>query len=145
MKSYYNLHSSSESIVALKKHWYHILLALAEGPAHGAEIRRRVDKHTRGSLELYPAMLYGSLEDLLEKEKDRPLRLPGRRGGGVESVLPAHDAQLVGGGDRGERVPGECRHSSPSARTRNPQFTHGAVGIENRRPVTRRLPSIRTV
>jgi DNA-binding PadR family transcriptional regulator len=53
--------------VALKKHWYHILLALAEGPAHGAEIRRRVVKHTRGSLELYPAMLYGSVEDLLEK------------------------------------------------------------------------------
>ena len=55
-----------EIIVALKKHWYHILLALAEGPAHGAEIRRRVFKHTRGSLELYPAMLYGSLEDLVE-------------------------------------------------------------------------------
>lgn len=52
--------------MALKKHWYHILLALAEGPAHGAEIRRRVFKHTRGSLELYPAMLYGSLEDLVE-------------------------------------------------------------------------------
>lgn len=53
--------------MALKKHWYHILLALAEGPAHGAEIRRRVLKHTRGSVELYPAMLYGSLEDLEEK------------------------------------------------------------------------------
>jgi DNA-binding PadR family transcriptional regulator len=52
--------------VALKKHWYHILLALAEGPAHGAEIRRRVMRHTRGTLELYPAMLYGSVEDLLE-------------------------------------------------------------------------------
>ena len=62
--------------MALKKHWYHILLALAEGPAHGAEIRRRVVKHTRGSLELYPAMLYGSVEDLLEKglvdEVDEP-------------------------------------------------------------------------
>ena len=53
--------------MALKKHWYHILLALAEGPAHGAEIRRRVERHTRRSLELYPAMLYGSLEDLLER------------------------------------------------------------------------------
>lgn len=52
--------------MALKKHWYHILLALAEGPATGAEIRRRVMRHTRGSLELYPAMLYGSVEDLLE-------------------------------------------------------------------------------
>ncbi len=53
--------------MAVKRHWYHILLALAEGPAHGADIRRRVVKHTRGTLELYPAMLYGSLEDLLEK------------------------------------------------------------------------------
>ncbi len=53
--------------MAFKKHWYHILLALAEGPAHGAEIRRRVHSHTGGSLELYPAMLYGSLEDLLER------------------------------------------------------------------------------
>jgi DNA-binding PadR family transcriptional regulator len=53
--------------VALKRHWYHILLALAEGPTHGAEIRRRVARHTQGSLELYPAMLYGSLEDLLER------------------------------------------------------------------------------
>ena len=53
--------------MALKRHWYHILLALAEGPTHGAEIRRRVARHTQGSLELYPAMLYGSLEDLLER------------------------------------------------------------------------------
>lgn len=53
--------------MALKKHWYHILLALAEGPTHGAEIRRRVARHTQGTLELYPAMLYGSLEDLLER------------------------------------------------------------------------------
>jgi len=53
--------------VALKKHWYHILLALAEGPTHGAEIRRRATRHTNGALELYPAMLYGSLEDLLER------------------------------------------------------------------------------
>ncbi len=53
--------------MALKKHWYHILLALAEGPTHGAEIRRRAVRHTQGSLELYPAMLYGSIEDLLER------------------------------------------------------------------------------
>jgi len=53
--------------MVLKKHWYHILLALAEGPAHGAEIRRRVRKNTHGSVQLYPAMLYGSLEDLLER------------------------------------------------------------------------------
>jgi DNA-binding PadR family transcriptional regulator len=59
--------------VAIKKHWFHILLALAQGPAHGAEIRRRVKTNTEGSLELYPAMLYGSLDDLLEKELIREL------------------------------------------------------------------------
>ncbi len=48
----------------LKQHWFHILLALAEGATHGAEIRRRVAEHTDGSMKLYPAMLYGSLEDL---------------------------------------------------------------------------------
>jgi DNA-binding PadR family transcriptional regulator len=51
-------------IPALKKHWYHIHLALAEGPAHGAEIRRQVKRHAQGGIKLYPAMLYGSLEDL---------------------------------------------------------------------------------
>ena len=72
--------------MALKKHWFHILLALAEGPTHGAEIRRRVLKHTRGSLELYPAMLYGSLEDLeegglihaVDEQTDHPSRRSGR-------------------------------------------------------------------
>ena len=57
----------------MKKHWFHILLALAQGPAHGAEIRRRVRANTDDSLELYPAMLYGSLDDLLEKEFIREL------------------------------------------------------------------------
>ena len=72
--------------MGLKKHWFHILLALAEGPAYGAEIRRRVLRHTSGSLELYPAMLYGSLEDLEERgfvevvdeESDRPSAGTGR-------------------------------------------------------------------
>ena len=50
----------------MKKHWFHILLALAQGPSHGAEIRRRVLRNTNQELELYPAMLYGSLDDLLE-------------------------------------------------------------------------------
>ena len=43
---------------------YHILLALAAGPLHGAEIRRRVAEDSAGAVTLYPAMLYGSLDDL---------------------------------------------------------------------------------
>ncbi len=53
--------------MALKQHWFHVLLALARGASHGAEIRRRVREHTKGTLKLYPAMLYGSLEDLQEQ------------------------------------------------------------------------------
>ncbi len=62
--------------MALKPHWYRILLALAAGASHGAEIRRRIRSTAPEGEEIYPAMLYGSLEDLLElsylKEVERP-------------------------------------------------------------------------
>ena len=48
----------------MKTFRYHILLALAGGPLHGAEIRRRVEDQSDGTVKLYPAMLYGSLDDL---------------------------------------------------------------------------------
>ena len=41
-----------------------IFLALAGGAAHGAEIRRRVEDDSRGEVTLYPAMLYGTLDEL---------------------------------------------------------------------------------
>jgi len=50
----------------MKRTRYHILVALAGGPLHGAEIRRRVEEQSRGSVTLYPAMLYGSLEELTQ-------------------------------------------------------------------------------
>ena len=45
---------------------YHILLALADGPKHGAEVRRRVTEQSEGATKVYPAMLYGSLDDLTD-------------------------------------------------------------------------------
>lgn len=48
----------------MKPFRYHILLALAEGALHGAEIRRRVEEDSRGAVTLYPATLYGSLDEL---------------------------------------------------------------------------------
>jgi DNA-binding PadR family transcriptional regulator len=45
---------------------YHILLALADGPLHGAEIRRRAEVESVGEVTLYPAMLYGVLDELSE-------------------------------------------------------------------------------
>ena len=70
--------------MTLKSHWFHILLALATDAHHGAEIRRRIRAAAGDNVEIYPAMLYGSLEDLLElgyiMEAEGPEREPpGRR------------------------------------------------------------------
>ena len=48
----------------LKHQWFHILLALSEDAKHGAEIVRSVLAATDGTLRLWPATLYGSLDDL---------------------------------------------------------------------------------
>jgi len=50
----------------VKPHWFHILLALADEPRHGSGIMRDVLELTDGELRLWPATLYGSLEDLRE-------------------------------------------------------------------------------
>lgn len=52
----------------MKASRYHILLALAAGPIHGAEIRRRVDEESGGEVTLYPAMLYSALDELTQAE-----------------------------------------------------------------------------
>ena len=45
---------------------YHMLLALADRPRHGAEVRRRVAEQSEGAVKVYPAMLYGSLDQLTD-------------------------------------------------------------------------------
>lgn len=57
----------------LKTAWFHILLALADGPAHGYAIREHVDARTGGAVTLWPATLYGSLADLEELGAIEPL------------------------------------------------------------------------
>ncbi len=52
--------------MALKPRWFHILLALSENPAHGSGIVRHVLEQSQGSMRLWPAMLYGSLEKLAQ-------------------------------------------------------------------------------
>lgn len=62
----------------MKPFRYHILLALARGAVHGAEIRRRVEEDSEGAIVLYPAQLYGTLDELggegwiREVEPDHP-------------------------------------------------------------------------
>ena len=49
-----------------KTHHFLMLLALLAGDAHGLEIAREVERLSEGRVRLWPATLYGSLEDLLE-------------------------------------------------------------------------------
>ncbi len=49
----------------LKSQWFHILLALSEEARHGSGIVRSVLQQSDGKLRLWPATLYGSLEDLV--------------------------------------------------------------------------------
>lgn len=55
-----------EEWLPLKPQWFQILLALADRPRHGTGIRDVVVERNEGKVNLWPAMLYGSLRDLAE-------------------------------------------------------------------------------
>lgn len=48
----------------LKPHWYYMLLSLAGGARHGLAVARDVREFSGGRVRLWPATLYGSLEEL---------------------------------------------------------------------------------
>lgn len=51
----------------LKTPWYYILLALAAGDRHGLAIARDVHTLSESQVRLWPATLYGSLEELAQR------------------------------------------------------------------------------
>ncbi len=51
----------------LKTTWYYILLSLASADRHGLGVAREVLALSDGQLRLWPAMLYGALEDLCDR------------------------------------------------------------------------------
>jgi DNA-binding PadR family transcriptional regulator len=51
----------------MKRQWYFVLLSLAGGDRHGSGIMREVLELTGGELRLWPATLYGSLDELREE------------------------------------------------------------------------------
>jgi len=71
----------------LKPRWFHILLALSDKDLHGSDIVREVLEQSDGQLRLWPAMLYGSLEQMadqglieeLQAQRDRPLGSSAKR------------------------------------------------------------------
>ncbi len=51
----------------LKPRWFQILLALSDQDRHGSDIVREVLRQTDGELRLWPAMLYRSVDQLVEQ------------------------------------------------------------------------------
>ena len=51
----------------MKAHWFHILLSLADEPRYGSAIQDDVRALSDGAVRLWPATLYGSLEELHER------------------------------------------------------------------------------
>lgn len=55
-----------ERHLPLKPQWLHILLALSNEVRHGSGIVRAVLQETQGKVQLWPATLYGALDELAE-------------------------------------------------------------------------------
>lgn len=64
----------------MKRPWFFVLLSLAARERHGLDIMRDVLDLTEGELRLWPATLYGSLDELREhgwiEEVDDPAERP---------------------------------------------------------------------
>jgi DNA-binding PadR family transcriptional regulator len=60
----------------MRRHWFFILLSLAEKERHGSGIMRDVLELTEGELRLWPVTLYGSLTELCEHGWIRALESP---------------------------------------------------------------------
>lgn len=51
----------------MKPHWFYILLSVASSPRHGSAIHEDVRNLSDDAVRLWPATLYGSLEELSER------------------------------------------------------------------------------
>ena len=57
----------------MRRHWFYILLSLAERDRHGSAIMRDVLELTEGELKLWPVTLYGTLDELADQGLIRAL------------------------------------------------------------------------
>lgn len=60
----------------MKRHWFFILLSLADRDRHGLAIMRDILELTDGQLKLWPVTLYGSLDELCDRGWIRTLDGP---------------------------------------------------------------------
>ncbi len=57
---------TSDRSLPLRRNWFHILLALSRGAAHGYAVMKEVQAHSGGGVRLWPATLYGALRDMAD-------------------------------------------------------------------------------
>src|SRR5690348_3961804 len=69
----------------MKPHWFFILLSVSASPRYGTAIQDDVRALSEGGVRLWPATLYGSLEELVEQgwleeiaDDERPAGASGR-------------------------------------------------------------------
>ena len=69
----------------MKSHWFFILLSVSAAPRYGTAIQDDVRALSDGGVRLWPATLYGSLEELVEQrwleevpDDERPDGISGR-------------------------------------------------------------------
>ena len=69
----------------MKPHWFFILLSVSAAPRYGTAIQDDVRELSEGGVRLWPATLYGSLEELVEQhwleevpDDERPAGITGR-------------------------------------------------------------------
>ena len=65
----------------MRKPWFYILLSLASSDRYGSDIQDDVQSLSKGDVRLWPATLYGSLEELAAKGWIRELGPPEEPGG----------------------------------------------------------------
>ncbi len=81
----------------LKPRWFHILLALSDKDLHGSDIAREVLEQSNGELRLWPAMLYGSLEQMVDRGLIEELKDSSTRPDGVSAKRRYFRITEVGG------------------------------------------------
>jgi DNA-binding PadR family transcriptional regulator len=69
----------------VKPHWFFILLSVSASPRYGTAIQEDVRELSGGSVRLWPATLYGSMEELVQRgwleemeAEERPEGISGR-------------------------------------------------------------------
>jgi DNA-binding PadR family transcriptional regulator len=69
----------------VKPHWFYILLSVSASPRYGAAIQEDIRELSGGSVRLWPATLYGCLEELVGRgwlvevaDDERPENISGR-------------------------------------------------------------------